>query len=127
MATITKETVMAVKKYTSKYPEMAQADIAKLCGTSASSVGNIQNGLYNHLLEENGGAYENKSIPSSVPYDEYKRLCLCELIVGELLKGAKPTLNGEQSIYIDYRAVSQIIKRYLPDEYEAKINEIYGE
>ena len=126
MATITKEIVMAVKKYTSKYPEMGQEDLAKLCGISASSVGNIRNGLYNHLIEENGGAEEKKSIPSSVPYDAYKRLCICELIVGEIFDAMiLSEHDSEERIpFVSSKRVCSIMSRYLPEEYKAKVNEI---
>lgn len=52
MATITRETVEAVFKYKKKYPEMTMEELAVLCKTSSSSVSNIMNGVYNHLLED---------------------------------------------------------------------------
>ena len=48
---ITKDVVEDVKQTYSKYPTMTHEDVAKMCGTSRTSVGKILAGSYDWLLE----------------------------------------------------------------------------
>lgn len=125
---ITKEIVEAVKKYTRKYPNMSQKEIAKLCGISQCSVSGIMNGLYEYLLEETEAAEDTeKAIKSEIPYGTYRRLVSCELAIEELIEGSKKKINGDGLLFIDYHFFSQIIKKYFPESYDAKLNELYNE
>jgi hypothetical protein len=126
MATITKENVESVIKYTKKYPNMSVTELAKLCGVSSCSVSNIRNGLYNHLLEETKENNEAKAIPSSIPYEDYKRLVACELCVKELFTSARKTLDDTEELFVDYRILSAILKKYFPEEYEGIRKGLYN-
>lgn len=114
---ITQEIVASVKKYANKYPDMLQEDIAKLVGISHGSVCNILNGKYDE---------EEKKIESQIPYETYRRLVLCEEACMEILRNMKSDFEDEDRTFVDYRVVSAIIKRFLPEEYESRLNEIKG-
>ena len=59
-ASITKEMVAKVKRIKAKYPEMTNADLGELCGTSESSVGRILAGGYD---EKETAATADELIP----------------------------------------------------------------
>lgn len=117
---INKDLVTEVKKYASKYPNMTQEDLAKFVGVSPASISNILNGMYDDFLEE-------KSVESQIPYETYRRLVMCEETVKEILRNAKIGFNEEDSLFIDYRILSAIIERCLPEDFQEKINELKTE
>ena len=125
--TITKETVMAVNKYHEKYPSMTQAEIAALCKCSSASVGNILNGMYKHLLEEEKKV-EDKGVKSTIPYEEYKKLVACELAIDEIFKRAIKSVKsenyGDDELFIDFRWLFGVLKRYFPEKYEERLKEL---
>lgn len=116
MAMITNEVITAAQKYSRKYPELTQADIAKLVGISASSVSNILNGTYS----------KEETIESQIPYETYRRLVMCEEAVKEILKNMKLATNSceEEALFINYFTVSTILKRCVPEDFEKRINEL---
>lgn len=128
MNTITKETVMAVNKYHEKYPGMTQAEIAALCKCSPASVGNILNGMYKHLLEEEKKV-EDKGVKSFIPYEEYKELVTCELVIDEIFsRTIKSNIKQEDyadGLFIDFRWLFGVLKRYFPKRYEKKVKELW--
>lgn len=117
---ITKEVVLTVKKYMSKYPDMTQEDLAKLVGVSPASISNIVSGRYDDLIEE-------KSVESQIPYETYRRLVMCEETVNEILRNMKSTFDESDSLFIDYHILSAIIERCLPEDYQKRVNEIKAE
>lgn len=114
MANITNEIVIATKKYAKKYPDMTYQDIAKLVGVSAASVGNILNGMYN----------EDKAVESKIPYETYRRLVMCEEAVKEIFKNMKKAIGEDDMMFVDYHIVNAIMNRCLPEDFEARLNEI---
>lgn len=120
---ITKEIVEAVNKYSRMYPSMTHEEIGRLVGASRASVGNIINGMYEHLLNED--AEVEKPIKSDIPYEAYKRLVACELAIDEMLDRATAFTGGDKEIFLDFRYFANIIKRYFPEEYEKKLTEVY--
>lgn len=131
---INKEVVETVKKYSKKYPDMATEEIGKLVGISQSSVSSILRGGYDSLLliadkpKESAEAKEEKrSVKSQIPYEEYRRLVSCDIAMKEIMSCARKTLSDDEELFIDYRLLSNIIKRYLPDEYQQRVNEVYNE
>lgn len=122
---ITKEIVEAVNKYTRMYPSMTYEEIGRLVGASRASVGNIVNGLYEHLLKEDAEA--EKTIKSDIPYDTYRRLVTCELAIDELINSAIKSNSGEVMLFLSAKYVDALLKRYFPEKYEAKMEELFGE
>ena len=122
---ITKEIVESVNKYTRMYPSMTYEEIGRLVGASRASVGNIVNGLYEHLLKEDAEA--EKTIKSDIPYDTYRRLVACELAIDELINNAIVSNSGEVCLFVSFRYFDSVIKRYFPEEHANKIKELYGE
>lgn len=122
MAKITNEIVAEVKKYSIKYPEMSQGDIAKLVGVSSGSVYNILNGMYD--LKTGAKANEGKTVESQIPYETYRKLVMCEEAVKEIFRNAKTAYGEEDILFIDYRTVSSILQRCLPEEFWERLDEI---
>lgn len=122
---ITKEIVEAVNKYTRMYPSMTYEEIGRLVGASRASVGNIVNGLYEHLLKEDAEA--EKTIKSDIPYDTYRRLVTCELAIDELMNNSIVSNSGEVCLFVSFKYFDSVIKRYFPEEHANKIKELYGE
>lgn len=118
MAEITKEIVETCLKYGKKYPNMTTFEIAKLCGISASSVANIQKGMYSYLLEE--GKVKKPDVSTSVPYDEYRRLVQADLAIKELINSATLAAKGD-GLFVDYHCFDTIFKKYFPEEYAKKM------
>ena len=116
MAKITNEIVEEVKKYASKYPDMTQNDMARLVGISPASVSNILNGTYKEEKE--------KVVESQIPHETYRRLVMCEEAFKEILRNARTAYGEEDLLFVDYRTVSSILKRCLPEEFEERLNEI---
>ena len=121
--TITKETVMAVNKYHEKYPSMTQAEIAALCKCSSASVGNILNGMYKHLLEEEKKV-EDKGVKSTIPYEEYKKLVACELAIDEIFGRSLISINDEDELFIDYKYLFGVFKRCFPEKYADRVKQL---
>ena len=124
-AKITKTIVEAVKKYESKFPNITRNELGKLVGISAASVSNISNGLYDYLLEET--EEEAKTITSEIPYEDYRRLVRCELAVSQLLGMARASVNEEGLLFVDYRYVSDVLRKCVPEEYQNRLTELEGE
>ena len=122
---ITKEIVESVNKYTRMYPSMTYEEIGRLVGASRASVGNIVNGLYDHLRKEDAEA--EKTIKSDIPYDTYRRLVTCELAIDELINSAIKSNSGEVMLFLSAKYVDSVLKRYFPEEHEAKMIELFGE
>lgn len=120
MATITKEIGEQVKAYKAKFPMMTCEELGKLCGISRASANNILNGLYDETKTDNPG----KTVKSEIPYDTYKRLVLCELAIGEMMDNVLESDRDDNILSLSYRRFSEIISRYFPDEFEAKIREL---
>jgi hypothetical protein len=126
---ITREIVESVKGYMKKYPNMSQAELSRLVGTSSTSVGSICKGLYDYLLEEVADSKEEKAktLKADIPHETYRKLVCCELAIGELFDRAKISVQGGDFLFIDFKAVSSILERYFPEEYEKKFNELEAE
>lgn len=114
---ITKETILEVKKYASKYPELTQEDLAKFVGVSPASVSNILRGTYDDFIEE-------QKIESQIPYETYRRLVMCEEAVKEIFRNTKVGFDEEDTLFIDYHILSAILERCLPEDFHEKINEL---
>lgn len=113
MDEITREIVAEVKKYEKKYPNLAQADIAKILGVGQSTVSRILNGYY-----------EKPPIETQIPYEKFSKLLACEAAIKELFFVAKKANTGENVLFIDYHVFSDILERFLPEEYEEQIKQI---
>ena len=114
MDEITREIVAEVKKYAKKYPDLAQADIAKILGVGRSTVSRILNGYYD----------EKPPIETRIPYEKFSKLLACESAIKELLFVTKKANTGEGVLFIDYHVFSDILERFLPEEYEEKMKQI---
>ena len=126
---ITREMVESVKGYAKKYPDMSQAEISRLVGTSSTSVGSICKGLYDYLLEEVAEPKEEKvkTIKAEIPYETYRKLVCCELAINELLGRAKISDSEEGTLFISYKVVSSVLERYFPDEFTKIFEELQEE
>ena len=124
MATITRETVEAVFKYKKKYPEMTMEELAVLCKTSSSSVSNIMNGMYNHLLEDTKKEEKKGVVSSDIPYEEYKKLVACELAIDEIFGKSIISINDEDELFIDYKYLFGVLKRYFPEKYADRVKQL---
>lgn len=122
---ITKEIVEAVNKYSRMYPSMTYEEIGRLVGASRASVGNIINGMYEHLLNED--AEVEKPIKSDIPYATYRRLVTCEPAIDELINHSIVSNSGEECLFVSFRYFDSVTKRYFPEEHANKIKELYGE
>lgn len=118
MAEITKEIVETCLKYNKKYPNMTTFEIAKLCGISASSVANIQKGMYSYLLDKEEA--KKPDITTSIPYEEYRRLVCADLAIKELINSSSMSVKGD-GLFVDYHCFDSIIKRFFEEEYEKKM------
>lgn len=123
MAEITKEIVETCLKYNKKYPNMTTFEIAKLCGISASSVANIQKGIYSYLLDKE--ETKKPDITTSIPYEEYRRLVCADLAIKELINSATLAVKGD-GLFVDYHCFDTIFKKYFPDEYAKKMTADVG-
>lgn len=123
MATITKEIVETVIKYSNKFPQMTTDELSRLCGISRSSVCNVLNGMYNRLLEEDA---DGNTVKSEIPYATYRRLVLCEIAIDEMLANAlRPNTDAsDTNLFLSYRKFSEIIQKHFPERYEAKVKEL---
>ena len=117
MVELAKETIAEVKKYAEKYPDLTQADLGRFLGIGQSAVSRILNGEYD----------DKPPIETQIPYETYRRLVMCEEVVKEILRNAKTHYGEEDLLFVDYRVLSGILARCLPEEFEAKIKELKGE
>lgn len=144
---ITKTIVEQVNRYIKKYPKMSKREIGKLVGIGTTSVWNICNGMYDHLLveevkvpevpvaeecavSEEVSAPAEKVIKSDIPYETYRRLVSCELAIKEIFNRASLSKSDECSLFVDYRFVSSVLERHFPDEFKETLrdlHETYGE
>lgn len=143
MAKITKEIVLEVKRYMEKYPNLSQKDISKLVGCSQASVSDIKQGVHDHLLIEKpaeerfaevGKMNEEKSedhipevkkmVRTEIPYEEFRELVACKYVIGEIFANMKKSTQEEGTLFIDYKILSKILKRDLPEMYDARIEEL---
>lgn len=115
MAKITNEIIHEVKMYANKYPDLSQKDLARLVGISHGSVNNILNGDYDA---------EQKPVESQIPYEQFRKLVMCEEAVKEIFRNAKECFGDNDVMFIDYKVLSSILKRCLPEEFEERLNEI---
>ena len=114
MEKITREIVAEVKKYVKKYPDLAQADIAKIMGISQSTASKILKGYYD----------EKPPIETRIPYEKFSKLLACEAAIKEFFFVTKKANAGENVLFIDYHVFSNILERFLPEEYEEQIKQI---
>ena len=142
---ITKEIVMKVMGYAEKHPDLSQREVAALCRIGQTSVGSILRGRYDHLLIEKpaeehiaevGKTYEEKAedhipevknmVRTEIPYEEFKDLVVCKYVIGEIFANMKKSTAEEGTLFIDYKILSKILKRDLPEMYDARIEELSG-
>lgn len=142
---ITKETVLEVKRYMEKYPNLSQRDISKLVGCSQASVSDINRGVHDHLLIEKpdeerfaevGKMNEEKSedhipevtkmVRTEIPYEAFKELVVCKYLIGEIFASMKLSTKEEDTLFIDYSILSKILKRDVPEMFRAKMEELKG-
>ena len=114
MVEVTKEIIAEVKKYNEKYPDLTQADLARFLGIGQSTVSRILNGGYD----------EKPPIETQIPYEKFSKLLSCEAAINELLFVTRKANMGENVLFIDYHVFSDILKRFLPEEYEEKLEEV---
>lgn len=115
-----KETVEKVKSYLSdnKYSNLNHNEIALLCGTSATGVSEIANGQYDYLLDP---AVNTNDVQVAIDYETLKHLIACENVVEAILKGTKLSVGYEGILFIDYKAVYGILRAYVPDEVNSRL------
>jgi hypothetical protein len=120
---ITKEIVEATKRYDKKFPNLTRHELAKLVGISAASASNIVNGMYDYMVTD---TTSEATVTSEIPYEQYKRLVQCELCITELLNSAVASMNDEARLFIDFRSVDGILRKFIPEEYEQKLQKLRG-
>lgn len=120
---ITKEIVEATKRYDKKFPNLTRHELAKLVGISAASASNIVNGMYDYMLTE---TTPEATVTSEIPYEQYKRLVQCELCITELLNSAVASMNSEDMLFIDYRNINAVLRKFIPEEYEQRLRQLRG-
>ena len=136
MAKITKEIVLEVKRYMEKYPNLSQNDIAKLAGCSQASVSDIKAGHHDHLLIDAEATNEEKSedhIPEvkkmegiGISYEALQELVVCKFVLCEMFASMKLSNTNKETLFIDYRMVSKILKELVPWMYNARLKELGG-
>lgn len=146
MARITKEIVLKVKGYAEKHPDLSSKEIATLCGIGATSVLSIKKGNYEHLLCEKvedeaedhvaevGKMDEEKSedhipevtkmVRTEIPYEAFKELVVCKYVLGEIFANMKKSTAEDGTLFIDYKILSKILKRDVPEMYDARMKEL---
>ena len=143
MAKITKEIVLKVKGYAEKHPDLSQREVAALCRIGQTSVGSILRGRYDGLLIEKpaedhiaevGKMDEEKSedhfpevknmVRTEIPYEEFKDLVVCKYVLGEIFANMKKSKAEEGTLFIDYKILSKILKRDVPEMFEARMKEL---
>lgn len=85
----------------------------------------IIKGDYDHLISE--PVKENTDTVTSIPYEELKRLMACEYAVSAMLNSAKLSDSYDGILFIDFRAVYGILKAYVPEDTEKKLEELKRE
>ena len=113
MAELAKETIAEVKKYAEKYPDLTQADLGRFLGIGQSTVSRILNGEYD----------DKPPIETQIPYEKFSKLLACEAAIEEMLFVTKKANTGENVLFIDYHVFSDILERFLPEEYEEQIKQ----
>ena len=143
MAKITKEIVLKVKGYAEKHPDLSQREVAALCRIGQTSVGSILRGRYDGLLIEKpteehiaevGKMNEEKSedhipevknmVRTEIPYEEFKDLVVCKYVLGEIFANMKKSTAEDGTLFIDYKILSKILKRDVPEMFEARMKEL---
>lgn len=145
MAKITKEIVLKVKGYTEKHPDLSQREVAALCRIGQTSVGSILRGRYDDLLIEKPTedhvaevgkkvVAEEKSedhipevknmVRTEIPYEAFKELVVCKYVLGEIFANMKKSKTEEGTLFIDYKILSKILKRDVPEMFEARMKEL---
>ena len=116
MVELAKETIAEVKKYAEKYPDLTQADLGRFLGIGQSAVSRILNGEYD----------DKPAVATQIPYEKFSKLLACEAAINELLFVTQKPKTGENVLFIDFHVFSDILERFLPEEYEAKLKEMRG-
>jgi len=128
---VTKEIVEKVKSYLDKdkYGNLTHDEIALLCGTSATSVSRISNGQYDHLLKpvEKITQSNTDDVNVAIDYETLKHLMACEYAVKAILDNSKLSTGYDGALFIDYKVVYGILKAYLPDDTNRKLEELKRE
>ena len=148
MSKITKEIVLKVKGYEKKHPDLSHREIAVLCGIGATSVGSIKKGMYDHLFLEKptedceaedhvaevGKMAEEKGedhipevknmVRTEIPYEAFKELVVCKYVIGEIFANMKKSTADKDALFIEYKILSKILKRDLPEMYDARMKEL---
>ena len=117
---ITEQLVALVKEYLAspKYDKLTYAEVAKLTGTSATTVCRIAQGEYDDLSDSNCKVV--------LHYEELQHMFNCERIVKELLECSKlsDTVVDEDKLYFPRNLAHAIINKYVPQEVQQRIEEL---
>lgn len=127
--TVTKKLVEKVKSYQSndRYSALSHEELALLCGTSSTTFSRIVNGQYDHLINPEPKAVNTQDVNVAIDYDTLKRLMACEYAVNAMLSNAKLSTGYDGALFIDYKVVFGILRAYLPEEAENRLNELREE
>ena len=123
---VTKEIVEKAKDYLANFPKLNHIEIGALCGVSGSTISRIKNGDYDYMLD--AGVNEGgQTVTTSIPYEEFKKLVVCESIVKEILQSCLLSENDENTLFISYKVVGSILNRHIPNEVEKRLTELQEE
>lgn len=63
-------------------------------------------------------------VSSDIPYEEYKKLVACELAIDEIFGRSLISINDEDELFIDYKYLFGVLKRYFPEKYADRVKQL---
>lgn len=123
---IDKETVLKIYSYLNdeRYSQLTHAELGLLCGVSSSTISRVKAGKYDHLLKE---VEDSKDSTTLIPYDTLKHLVSCEYAINAILANCVLSKDRENVLFIPFTVVHGILKAYLPDEVNNRLQTLQRE
>ena len=119
---VTKEIVVTVKAYLKDHPNLTHLEVGKLTGVSGSTVSRIRNGQYDYLIDA-----QEQAVTTSIPYEEFRRLLVCEAVVKDILNGSILSENENNMLYLSFTRLNKILNRHIPELVETRLSALKEE
>ena len=120
---VTAEMVQTARQYKNDPRKFTRAEIAAMSGTSLSTLDRILNGEYDYLLTPVEPANTDGQT-TVVPFSEIRHMMACENVVKLLLEAAALSDQDATKLFVSAGQVRKALELFVPQEVEARIEEL---
>lgn len=120
---VTAEMVRTARQYKDDPRKFTKAEIAAMSGTSLSTLSRILNGEYDYLLEPVEPVITDGKT-TVVPFSEIRHMMACENVVKLLLETAALSDQDATKLFVSAGQVRKALELFVPQEVEARVEEL---